>query len=44
MLFYCIQKAKEFIFNLEDVRETDIAESTYKRFKKILMQLGKYQI
>ena len=34
-------KSKEFIFNLEDVRETDIAESTYKRFKKDIDATGK---
>jgi DNA modification methylase len=34
-------KSKEFKFNLEEVRETDIAESTYKRFKKYIDATGK---
>ena len=32
ILFY--SKSKEFIFNLDAVRENEIGESTYKRFKK----------
>jgi len=34
-------KSKEFKFNLEEVRETDITESTYKRFKKDIDATGK---
>lgn len=34
-------KSKDFKFNLEEVRETDIAESTYKRFKKDIDATGK---
>ena len=34
-------KSKEFKFNLEEVRETDISESTYKRFKKDIDATGK---
>ena len=40
ILFY--SKSKEFIFNLDAVRENEIGESTYKRFKKDLIILGKY--
>lgn len=39
ILFY--SKSKSFKFNLEDVRETEIAESTYKRFKKDIDATGK---
>ena len=39
ILFY--SKSKLFKFNLEDVRETEIAESTYKRFKKDIDATGK---
>jgi len=39
ILFY--SKSESFKFNLEDVRETEIAESTYKRFKKDIDTTGK---
>ena len=39
ILFY--SKSKEFIFNLDAVRENEIGESTYKRFKKDIDNTGK---
>ncbi len=39
ILFY--SKTKDFVFNLEDIREEEISESTYKRFKKDIDKTGK---
>lgn len=39
ILYY--SKSKTFTFNLEAVREDEIAESTYKRFKKDIEETGK---